>query len=471
MIRNLLIPCSGPGTRSSGYTKFHKALIRVGNKAVIDHIIDSYTNIDTIYVMLGYNSEYIRDYLEHSGYSNIEYIDIANWSEGQIPSFQQLPKHVFDSPVYYNACDNWSLNVPEVNTNTFFTCTPRNASHYDTDGDLIYGGISFIKDADDYYRLLQSSTHNRNDLLVMKELDNLQHCPLDTWYDVGNRDSYQETVNNWEDPISVLDKVNQEVYFVNNRVVKLWDTKPDIQTDNIAFPHPGPVIHSKNGLSYPKVDGVVNVMGTVFEDLFDSLENLWSHCLANNISANNKSLWQDKTWQRFTQMCEIDEKYSDNISVNGLEIDSTSIFERMDWNILNNGVTGPCHGDLTMDNIIMSDDQIHYIDHRAGCVTDIFYDISKFYLSLFLNCQNLSNLEFNDNTITLNLTVGSKKRIEYFRKSYIYQTYKDKLEVSIAVLCLCMAPLNVDKVLNNKLWLFGILSLHNALQSNTEIKT
>ena len=119
----------------------------------------------------------------------------------------------------------------------------------------------------------------------------------------------------------------------------------------------------------------------------------------------------------------------------------------------------------------MSDNQIHYIDHRAGCVTDIFYDISKFYLSLFLNCQNLSNLEFNNNTITLNLTTGSKKRIEYFRKSYIYQTYKDKLEVGIAVLCLCMAPLNVDRTLNNRLWLYGILSLHNALQATTEIKT
>ncbi len=30
---NLLITCSGPGTRSTGYTKFHKALIRVGTSA------------------------------------------------------------------------------------------------------------------------------------------------------------------------------------------------------------------------------------------------------------------------------------------------------------------------------------------------------------------------------------------------------------------------------------------------------
>ena len=49
---NLLIPCSGPGTRSIGYTKFHKALIRIGDCAVIDHIINSFADIDKIYITL-----------------------------------------------------------------------------------------------------------------------------------------------------------------------------------------------------------------------------------------------------------------------------------------------------------------------------------------------------------------------------------------------------------------------------------
>jgi len=96
---NLLIPCSGPGTRSSGYTKFHKTLNRVGACAVIDHIIASYTNIDTVYVTLGYQRERVREYLTHAGYNNIEFIEIDNWSEGQMSSFRQIPEHVFDSPL------------------------------------------------------------------------------------------------------------------------------------------------------------------------------------------------------------------------------------------------------------------------------------------------------------------------------------------------------------------------------------
>ena len=75
---NLLIPCSGPGTRSNSYAKFHKALIRIGNKAVLSHIIDSYDDIDTVYILLGSQAEYIKQYVEHCNYTNIEFIEIEN---------------------------------------------------------------------------------------------------------------------------------------------------------------------------------------------------------------------------------------------------------------------------------------------------------------------------------------------------------------------------------------------------------
>jgi len=464
--RNLLIPCSGPGTRSIGYTKLHKTLIRVGNCAVIDHIINSYTDINKIFVMLGYQADYVREYLSHAGYNNIEYIEIENWSEGQIPSFKQLPVHVFEHPIYYNACDNWSQEVPVVNDNTFFTCTPNNSEHYDTDGNLIYAGISFMQDAYEYYDCLQRSKHNRNDLLIMKELNNLKHQPLDTWYDVGNRESYQETKSHYNDSITVLDKKNQEVYFVNQRVVKLWDDKPYIETNNTAFPHPSPVKCTTHGLSYPHVDGVVNVHSDQYASLFDSLSNLWNYCLVNNVPVYNKELWQDKTWERFDMMCSIDEKYAGVITINGQDIDCTKQFENIDWKKLNWGIFGPCHGDLTLDNIIMSQDTINYIDHRPGKVTDIFYDICKFYLSLFLNCENLDNLDLEDDNIYLNIDYRSESRIGYFRNSEIYKKYSDKIELGVAVLCLCMAPLNVNKELNHKLWLFGMLSLQKALEKS-----
>ena len=123
---NLLIPCSGPGTRSIGYTKFHKALIRIGDNAVIDHIIDSFEDIEKIYITLGYEAEYIREYIQHTGRKNVEFVEIDNWNSSQIASFKQIPRHVFEEPVYYNACDNWSNHVPTAKHNTYYTCKPEN---------------------------------------------------------------------------------------------------------------------------------------------------------------------------------------------------------------------------------------------------------------------------------------------------------------------------------------------------------
>jgi len=460
MIRNLLIPCSGPGTRSAGYTKFHKTLNRIGNCAVIDHIIASYTDIDTIYVTLGYQGDLVREYLTHAGYTNIEYIEIDNWSEGQIASFKQIPEYVFDNPLYYNACDNWSTSVPVVDDNTFFTCAPENSTHYDTDDDLVYSGISFMRDSTDYYQAIRSATHNRNDLLLMKELSSLQHLALEDWYDVGNRESNSNTKLNFKEDFSVLDKTHQEVYKVNNRIVKLFDLATDINVHNNTFPHPQPVLKTSNALSYPYANGTVNPYGDDFLKLLDNLRRLWKYSLTNNAPVFTRELWQDKTWQRFEMMCQLDEKYADVITIDGVDVDCTKVVESIDWDILNTGTLGPCHGDLTVDNIVVSDTNIYYIDHRQGKVNDVFYDVCKFYQSLHVHSNNLANLVAGKDFITRD----DAARLELFRDSDVYKNNKHKIELGVGCLWLCMAPLNVDSQLNHQLftWAMKHLYYHSA---------
>ena len=98
---NLLIPCSGPGTRSVGYTKFHKALIRIGDCAVIDHIINSFADIDKIYITLGYEAEYIQEYIQHSNRKNVEFIECADASIGMKPRFEILTVWYIRIPIKY----------------------------------------------------------------------------------------------------------------------------------------------------------------------------------------------------------------------------------------------------------------------------------------------------------------------------------------------------------------------------------
>tara|TARA_B100001287_G_scaffold265725_1_gene258934 strand:- start:812 stop:2203 length:1392 start_codon:yes stop_codon:yes gene_type:complete len=457
---NLLIPCSGPGTRSVGYTKFHKALIRIGDCAVIDHIINSFDDIDKIYITLGYEAEYIQEYIQHSNRKNVEFIEIENWNSSQIASFKQIPKHVFDEPLYYNACDNWSTDVATVNKNTWFTCTPENAQYYDTSEDVVYSGISYIKDSKQYYDILQATDINRNDLLLLQQLDDLQSEPLKDWYDVGNVQSYRTIQQNAS--FSVLDKTQQEIYSINDRIVKLFINKPNLQPNN-NYPHPQPMQQTEHGLSYSKVDGVVNPMNGEFERVFKNLQDTWRFSVHNNIVCTNRSLWQDKTWERFDQIVQQFPEFSGTVQVNGQAIDCTRTVENIDWDLVSTGLVGACHGDLVVDNIIVGEDQIHYIDHRPGVVNDIFYDICKFYHSLLLHNRNLEryNLTQHDNDYIIKISPSEEDelRLNAFRLSPIYCQNKRKIELGVGCIWLSMSPLNVDKDLNKFLFLLGIEQL------------
>lgn len=457
---NLLIPCSGPGTRSVGYTKFHKALIRIGDCAVIDHIINSFADIDKIYITLGYEAEYIQQYIQHSNRKNVEFIEIENWNSSQIASFKQIPSHVFDEPLYYNACDNWSTIVDTVDSNTWFTCTPENAQYYDTSEDVVYSGISFIKDSQQYYDILQSTDISRNDLLLLQQLNDLQSKALVDWYDVGNVQSYR-TVQQ-DASFSVLDKTQQEIYNVNDRIVKLFVNKPNIQPNN-NYPHPQPIEHTEHGLSYTKVHGKVNPMNGEFERVFNNLQDTWRFSVHNNIACTNRSLWQDKTWERFDQIVQQFPEFSGTVQVNGQAIDCTRTVENIDWNLVSTGLVGACHGDLVVDNIIVGEDQIHYIDHRPGVVNDIFYDICKFYHSLRLHNRNLENYHLtqdaNGYTIKISQSDEDSIRLNQFQLSPIYHQHKRKIELGVGCIWLSMSPLNVDKDLNKFLFLLGIEQL------------
>ena len=458
---NLLITCSGPGTRSTGYTKFHKALIRVGNCAVIDHIINSYTDIDTIYITLGFEGDRVREYIEHVGYDNVEFIEIENWQTNQIASFQQIPRHVFDKPFYYNACDNWTTRIPPPTGNTYYTCRPDASELYDMDGDRVYGGIAYIQDSEQYYNILQSAKITRNDLLLYQQLDQLHACELEDWHDVGNNSSYEHSIQQHKDEFNVLDKTHQEVYKTRGRVIKLFEDKPQIDFDNVGFPHPQPVLQTANAISYNFVEGRVNPYNGDFQRLQWSLLQMWNFCIANNSRVYNTELWQDKTWQRFNMMIHQVPEFAQPIVLNGVEIDPTRVIESLPWDTIYSGIQGPTHGDLVLDNIVVDKQSIYYIDHRQGAVKDIFYDVGKFYHSLYLHNHNLAHawhLTQTDNsyTIKLDLSEYDQIRIEEFQGTPLYEHSAKKIELCVGCIWLSMAPLNVDQKLNKFLFLLAM---------------
>ena len=61
----VLIPTAGIGSRLNELTThYNKALIPIGKRPVISHIIDSYAKDTEFVIALGYKGDYIKQYLE-----------------------------------------------------------------------------------------------------------------------------------------------------------------------------------------------------------------------------------------------------------------------------------------------------------------------------------------------------------------------------------------------------------------------
>ena len=472
MKHNLVIPCSGPGSRSSSYSKFHKALIQVGGCAVIDHIIHAFPTAETVYVLLGHNREYIEQYLKHAQYENVECINIPNWEESQISSLQQIPDYVFDMPFYLNSCDNWSPNIPSATENTVYLCRPENMSYYDAVSDSAFAGIGFVAEPDLFYRELHKISATRNDYLVYNQLPTLNEVMLDEWYDVGNAESYELTRENFPEKFDLLDKHHQEIYYTNNRIVKLFNKPVDNIKESIetskSFPHPSPVLYTEKGLSYDFVEGESNAVGENYRKVLDNLSRLWTYCIQNNTSVDSTKIWKHKTQERFDMMIRKYPEFGKPIVINGTEIDPIRTIETLDWAMLNSGIYGPCHGDLILENIIVTDNGIQYIDHREGIVEDIFYDICKFYHNLHLNNINMKQFSLNidDNKYIVDIPYFNQKRVLSFCETEIYKTYKRKIELGVGCIWLSMAPLNVSDELNKFLFLYAINHMNGVKNGN-----
>ena len=126
-------------------------------------------------------------------------------------------------------------------------------------------------------------------------------------------------------------------------------------------------------------------MNGEFERVFH-IQDTWRFSIHNNIACTNRSLWQDKTWERFDQIVQQFPEFSGTVQVNGQQIDCTRTVENIDWDSVSTGLVGACHGDLVVDNIIVGEDQIHYIDLDP--------ELSMIFFMIFVNFIQLEVTQY-----------------------------------------------------------------------------
>ena len=168
--------------------------------------------------------------------------------------------------------------------------------------------------------------------------------------------------------------------------------------------------------------------------------------------------------------------------INNIKITKLStLFEKINWMSLNNGIPVNFHGDLHFENIIKDKEKITLLDWRESFADlydygDIYYDLAKINHGLLIDHKLIKNSKFdvkkNNNKIQIKFSQPKENQIcqkEFFKflKNNNYSI--QKVEILTAIIFLNIAALH-HYPYSIFLYYLGKLSLYKSLKKKREIK-
>lgn len=345
---------AGKGARLGEYTQyFNKSLLRVGNKAVISHIIDSCPACADFVVALGYRGDLVRQYLlmAHPD-KRFTFVDVDHWGSGFGPGYALSKcKEYLQCPFYYWSCDtifpgNLTFGSPKNNVihcgkidegeqKHYCTVDSRDCDHcggcgweWKDDTDTRYDcsfckggkifvdvydkdpkgttdaftGVAFIKDFEHFWMLMEDNQAKINDEIQISPalfgLNDIQMV-FGSWFDTGNIDGLKKA-RNYFGGLQNLDKIDEEIYLFDDFVVKYFYNKSLIQNRlkraNIISDYiPQILSSSENFYKYKYVKGKdlfhVKSPDTIMQELLSYCkETIWKK---QNLSHYDKVVFAD----------------------------------------------------------------------------------------------------------------------------------------------------------------------------------
>ena len=507
----VLITTSGLGTRLGNLTdKTNKCLVRVNDKPSISYIIESYPKDTCFVISLGHYGDLVRQFLTIAYPTHdFKFIEIDKYEgEGSSLGYSILQcKNQLQCPFIYHASDTIITNnkLPELTTNWLAASYKEDASHYRTiilnddkiekinekgeiNFDLLYIGISGIKDYRLFFKILEnlvnntggdlSDVHAISEMLTKKQFKCFE-VPLKNWFDVGNVSELNRTKESFSNSIEVLDKADESIYFFDEFVIKFFsDDKINynrVQRGKNLYPLVPKLINStKNFYKYEKAPGCVfskSVKPRSFQKLLNwACENLWIEADDNNIKNKCEMFYLKKTSSRISQYLN-GTKDTEEV-INGESVPSINeLIKCLDKEWLTDGRPVQYHGDFILDNIIETRENFTLIDWRqdfAGdiFIGDIYYDLAKLNHNLTVNHnivgKSLYSKDKNNCYILTNSILNDCKIIlQKFCNDNDYEY--DKVEVITAIIWLNMAPLHTYPF-NDFLFTFGKYNLYRKIK-------
>ena len=509
----VLLTTSGLGSRLGNLSKFtNKSLVRVGDKAVISHIIESYPTDVEFVVTLGHYGSHVKQYLTlaHSD-RNITFVEVDNYmGEGSslLYSISLCEEHL-QCPFVFHACDtllpkdyiscidfstNWSIGGVGDNSQSYRTlnCLNGKISSINEKGeqnfDYVYVGVSGFKDYQSFWNACKGilktvKTSDLSDCHVIRKMKDFSVVSLNEWYDIGNIDSLKHTRSKIKGTINVLDKEDENIFVFDEFVIKFFHNKK-ICSDRVLRAKtleglvPKVLDSTENFYKYEYLQADLmsdSVSLYQFVDLLSwAKNNLWKPKEQEKYIENAVKFYKDKTIIRVEKFLEKQGLEDTPDIINGMKV--PSMMEMLD-NIDYVQLVGPSptgfHGDFILDNILVSKnfkDQFMLIDWRQdfnGIIEsgDMYYDLAKLNHNLVLNHTILHDkqfkVEFVDGEIFCDVLV--KKTLldfKYMLKDFCEYNQIDygKVEILSSLIWINMAPLH-EHPLDTFLYYFGKYNL------------
>lgn len=523
MENKVLITTSGLGSRLGKLSEYtNKSLIKLGDKAIISHIIDSYPFQDFV-ITLGYYGDLVKQYLEIAHPNrNFEFVWVDPYEgEGSgLLTSMSFAKEKLQCPFIFHACDtilgdNWRppllnnyMACVESSQPDLFRTVCISDGHVtkinekgETNYDLAYIGVAGIYDYKLFWekleQMLSLGIKDSSDCHVLSSMIktvNINVWQVNEWHDTGSVHTLNLARSRYPQLYDVLDKPEESIYFIDDHVIKFFADKL-ICSNRIKRAEvlmgliPSFENSSNNFYKYKKEDGEL-LANVITENKIKYLieygeEYLWTIKKIDNLDFKNicSKFYYNKTiervlkFQRSNGITDKPERIND-IDAPSLE----TILNSIDWDWITSSKPTGFHGDFILDNIIYNDNnpkKFVLLDWRQDFgglidVGDKYYDLAKLNHNLILNHHLLLEKRY-----TIGSVDGHNIQCDVLRSQNMVNCQLaywnilnsknidiDKVKIITALIWLNMSPLHTYP-LNNFLYYFGKYYLWKELQKRT----
>jgi len=506
---------SGTGSRLFEHTKYtNKSLLKLGDKYIINYIIDSYPDNTVFIITLGHFGDHVKQFLNLS-YPNKNFIfkDIDNYQGiGSSLGYSLLQvKELLQTPFYFHCCDTICLDEYEhLDENTLFIFENSDYKTYSTidilnnkiikifnkgekESNLSYIGKAFIKNYIEFWKYLEESYKNNTNNFNLNDIDSFKLMLSNNisfnykiskiYYDIGNISSYNSAKTYFKNSYEVLDKYTESLCFLDKYVIKFFhdsniNKKRGLRGKELDSLVPIIVDVTNNFIKMEKVIGTVlseyPVYGEINKLLEFAEEKLWINKKEDETFKEVcKKFYYNKSLERIYKFPFL---YSEKNIVNGIYTDYIyNLIDKIDFESLYTNTFFRFHGDFILDNIIKTENGFKLIDWRddfGGLLYhgDKYYDLAKLKHNIIFNHKNINNnlydISYKDNSVIVDLKCNYflMKQLEDYN-SFIKKNNYDlhKINILVAIIWLNMSPLYEGK-LSEFLFYFGKLNLYLAVQ-------